>query len=149
MKFEYFSVWSRFSAPTRPALGPTQPPIKWVPSLFPRGKSSEAWCWSPTPSSAEVKERVELYLYSPLGLRGLFKGELYHRSDCRHTLMYAYTVSRTVLTCDISAGPLTSILLQQCTYSRNNFKFRHDFHSQLLQLHNSNSENCVTSTGNT
>jgi hypothetical protein len=23
-------------------------------------------------SSAEVKERVELYLYSPLGLRGLF-----------------------------------------------------------------------------
>jgi hypothetical protein len=25
----------------------------------------------PPPSSAEVKERVELYLYSPLGLRGL------------------------------------------------------------------------------
>ena len=25
-----------------------------------------------TPSSAEVKERVELYLYSPLGLRSLF-----------------------------------------------------------------------------
>jgi len=31
----------------------------------------------PTPSSAEVKEKVELYLYSPLGLRGLFYGELY------------------------------------------------------------------------
>jgi hypothetical protein len=26
----------------------------------------------PPPSSAEVKKRVELYLYSPLGLRGLF-----------------------------------------------------------------------------
>jgi hypothetical protein len=26
----------------------------------------------PTPSRAEVKERVELYLYSPLGLLGLF-----------------------------------------------------------------------------
>jgi len=25
------------------------------------------WCWPPTPSSAEVKERVELYLYSPYG----------------------------------------------------------------------------------
>jgi len=25
----------------------------------------------PPPSRAEVKERVELYLYSPLGLRGL------------------------------------------------------------------------------
>jgi hypothetical protein len=26
----------------------------------------------PPPSSTEVKERVDLYLYSPLGLRGLF-----------------------------------------------------------------------------
>jgi hypothetical protein len=31
----------------------------------------------PPPSSAEVKERVELYLYFPLGLRGLFWGEIY------------------------------------------------------------------------
>jgi hypothetical protein len=32
----------------------------------------------PPPSSAAVvKERVELYLYSPLGLHGLFWGELY------------------------------------------------------------------------
>ena len=30
-----------------------------------------------SPSSAEVKERVELYLNSPLGLRGLFQGEPY------------------------------------------------------------------------
>ena len=30
----------------------------------------------PTPS-AEVKERVELYIYSPLVLRGLFQSELY------------------------------------------------------------------------
>ena len=29
------------------------------------------------PSSAEFKERVELYLYSSLGLRGLFWGELW------------------------------------------------------------------------
>jgi hypothetical protein len=29
----------------------------------------------PPPSSAEVKGRVELYLYSHLGLRGLFQGE--------------------------------------------------------------------------
>jgi hypothetical protein len=29
------------------------------------GKAAGAWRWTPTPSSAEVKERVELYLYSP------------------------------------------------------------------------------------
>jgi hypothetical protein len=31
----------------------------------------------PPPPNAEVKERVELYLYSTLGLRGLLQGELY------------------------------------------------------------------------
>jgi hypothetical protein len=34
---------------------------------IPGGKSPEAWLWPPTPSSAEVKERVELYIYSPSG----------------------------------------------------------------------------------
>jgi hypothetical protein len=28
-------------------------------------------------SSAEIKERVEIYLYSSLGLHGLFQGEIY------------------------------------------------------------------------
>jgi hypothetical protein len=31
------------------------------------------------PSSTEVKERVELYLYSPLCLRDLFESELYYK----------------------------------------------------------------------
>jgi len=52
-----------FLNPSRPALGPNQPPIKWVPLLFPRGKVAGP----STLSSAEVKERVELYLYSPSG----------------------------------------------------------------------------------
>jgi hypothetical protein len=32
--------------------------------VFPWGKTAGEWRWPPTPSSAEVKERVELYLYS-------------------------------------------------------------------------------------
>jgi hypothetical protein len=31
----------------------------------------------PPPSSAEVKEKVELYLYYPVGLHCLLKGEVY------------------------------------------------------------------------
>ena len=60
----------------------THPDWPWgLPSLlhngyrvFPGDKVAEVWCWPPTPSSAEVKERVELYSTStpPSGLRGLF-----------------------------------------------------------------------------
>jgi len=48
-----------FPHPSRPTLVPTQPPIQWVLCLLP-----ETWLWPPTPSSADVKERAELYLYS-------------------------------------------------------------------------------------
>jgi hypothetical protein len=55
-----------FPRPSRPALGP--------PSLLYNGyrvfhavKAAGAWRWPPTPSSTEVKERIELYLYSTSG----------------------------------------------------------------------------------
>jgi hypothetical protein len=55
------SRWRRdFSHLSRPALRPTQPPIKWVPGLS-RSKVRRARDPDPsTPSSAEVKNRVEL-----------------------------------------------------------------------------------------
>jgi hypothetical protein len=52
---------------SRPALGPTQPSIQWVPAHFPGDKAAGTWRWSPTLSSAEAKESVELHLYSPSG----------------------------------------------------------------------------------
>jgi hypothetical protein len=54
---------------SRPALGPTQPPIQWVPGALSLGvkRPGREADHSP-PYSAEVKECVELYLHSPIRL---------------------------------------------------------------------------------
>jgi len=52
---------------SRVALGPTHPPIQHVPGLFARCKVAGPWHSPPTPSTAELKKRVELYHYSPSG----------------------------------------------------------------------------------
>jgi hypothetical protein len=44
------------------------PLFQWVPGLFPGVKWPGRGLNHPPPSSAEVKERIDLYLYSPSGL---------------------------------------------------------------------------------
>ena len=59
------SRWGRASPHLcRPAPGPTQPRIEWVQGVKRSGRGVN----HPPPSSAEVKERVELYIRSPSGL---------------------------------------------------------------------------------
>ena len=59
------SRWGRnFPHLSKPALGPTQPPVQWVTGLFPGEKSGRGVALTThPPSSAEVEERVDLYLY--------------------------------------------------------------------------------------
>ena len=49
--------------PDRP-WGPPSLLYNWY-RVFPGGKAAGAWRWTPTPSSSEVEERVELYFYAP------------------------------------------------------------------------------------
>jgi hypothetical protein len=57
---------------SRPALGATQPPISWVPAALSLGvKRPECEADHVPPPSAEVKECVELYIYSPIRLHGV------------------------------------------------------------------------------
>jgi hypothetical protein len=56
-----------FATASRPALGPTQAPIQWVPGALYLGvklPGREA-------DSVKIKECVELYLHSPIHLHGV------------------------------------------------------------------------------
>jgi len=56
---EIESRWGRgFPHPSRPTLGPTQPPVQYQYQVFPGGKTAGTRRRTPTPSSAEVNERV-------------------------------------------------------------------------------------------
>ena len=73
------SRWGRdFPHPSRLVLGPTQSPVQSVSRLSPGGKAVGAWrgVGHPPQSSAEVQERVELYLSPPLRLHVLLYGKL-------------------------------------------------------------------------
>jgi hypothetical protein len=60
------------TAVSRTAFGPTQPPIQWVPGALSVGvKLPGREADHSPPSSAEVKDLVELYLYSPTRLHGV------------------------------------------------------------------------------
>jgi hypothetical protein len=56
-----------FTHKCRPALGPIQRLVQWVPGLS-RGKAARTWCWPSTPSSAEVTKGYSYISIHPLGL---------------------------------------------------------------------------------
>jgi len=61
--------------PSRPTLGPTQPPVKWY-RVFPGGRGGRGVGLTPTPSSAEVLEKsITIPLLSLWAIVAYKKGE--------------------------------------------------------------------------
>ena len=86
---EIDSRWRRdFPHLSRPALGPTQPPVQWVPGLSLEGKEWPGRDADPSPPFSTVgHERIELYLYSPYGPYGLYRASV-PVQGCTLTLHY-------------------------------------------------------------
>ena len=60
------SRWEQdFPKLSRTALGPTHSPVQWVPGLSQVYSGQSIVLITHPPSTAKVKERVQLYLYSP------------------------------------------------------------------------------------
>jgi hypothetical protein len=62
------AVFSAHSS--RPALGPTHPPLQWLPGLFPRDKGAGAWRWLCTRCCVYVKNEWKPYLCLPWHVMG-------------------------------------------------------------------------------
>jgi len=73
---------SRFSGPVQTGPGAQPTSCTVGTGSFPGVKRLGRSVDHPPPSSAEVKERVELYITPPMGLRGLFWVNLTLRPTC-------------------------------------------------------------------
>jgi len=91
--------WRRdFSHLSRPALGPTQLPVKWVPVLSRGYRADETWRWPLAPLQCRGQERVELYLYSPYGPYGLYNGVLCLTISTGLLLLVIYRFGNSITT---------------------------------------------------
>jgi hypothetical protein len=89
------TAWTvRGSSPGGGEIFRTRPDRPWGPPsplyngsrVFPGGKVAGAWGWPPTPSSSEVKERIEPYIDCPSGPSWSVWSELIHLDRWRRII---------------------------------------------------------------
>jgi hypothetical protein len=100
-----------FTTASKTALGPTQPPIQWVPGALSLGieRPGREADHSP-PSSAEVKEWVELYLHS-------YNTPSWRGAQLKHRDNFTFTFCRQEI-CLIKCGVLIFLQKNMLTFDK-------------------------------
>ena len=78
---------------SRPALGPTQPPVQWLPGFFSRGKERPGRDADPSPPSSAVVMKGHSYTSTPpMGRSACIEPQCLYKGD-----LYLYILFVTVL----------------------------------------------------
>ena len=86
--------------PSRPALGPNPTSCTIGTGSLGR-KTAGAWRLPPTPSCAEVKESVELYLSPPGSSRSVLRRTI--------PFLYRYVLPNALCSCQLNSGPSAGV----------------------------------------
>jgi hypothetical protein len=130
-----------FETMFRPALRPTQPPIQWVPGVLSLGvKRQRREADHSPPSSAEVKECVELYLHPLIGFmvwylvkhRGNFTFYLNLTNLNWNIIHYEFITNRTYHTLGVSSEGYGPEKLSTCICSENWFLIYFNYTSSTI-----------------
>ena len=111
------SRWGQdFPHLSRPALGPTQPPVQSVLGLS-GGKERSGRDADPSPPSSTIGHgRVELYLYSPHGPYSLYKASVPVQGGTLPLPLRGFTISCLVtLVCAVAALLILCSAISGCT----------------------------------
>ena len=96
-----------FPPSSRPALRHIQPLCNKHRLSLPGGKAGGVSRCPPTPSSVEVKERVELYMYPCLSLHACYKINFtLYLIFLRFQILYLFSVTRYPQTAQVSPKPM-------------------------------------------
>jgi hypothetical protein len=107
-------LWGR--DPSRTALGSTQDLYNWY-NVLTTVKAGRTWRWIPTISSAKIKERIELHLYSKSEKKTLSHStNIYTDCPLSHNCNLRLNIATCLITCNSAQTAVSHDVTMSCLF---------------------------------